>query len=388
LVLSELVALRHWRVSIQEKLDTLVNDNQKILRENDLLWQSLQQHALTQRALQHKMQKVLYFMYDMYLSSGGNHQEILPESGQNLFSNGNQSLFGQTRGAIDRDQLRGRGLSGLKDAEFLEKLKILGLEAPVSPFEGATNSNSFQSFMQNAQAYSSALATSSRPTQSQMNTQEAPSTFCAPISKPTSLNWPSHDLIPETIPTDADDESLRKLAMREQETREKISKIEDSLSKLFEAEDFCQLVMNHPSFSPVMEDQVISKLSTAASERQKAAQLQHQAPHQLFPTGLGAPAKMNVPFSEPKLGADLLLGLKARQGLGQQFLPVSGDFCLGTPLYSAPQYPIESNHQNQSLALAGSQVPQSMMASPTPAEDLFGLFDDPVIMNSKRKTWG
>jgi len=278
-ILQELVELREWRAKVQDKLSALEHDNKKMVFENDLLWQSLQQHAVTQRNLQTKMQKILFFMYDMFLSSGGAHRELEAPGGA---------------AAAGDAQLEGRGLTHLGDAEFFRRLEVLGIDAPllqaaasqadagtsaalvaavadVTKSRGGTGDPgsldpSWEKVLSTLQTHSSASmpdlpggagpappggpganapppsvvsAGGAAPAPSGQDVEAARKSLAS-----TEKGSPSGSDVSLKMPTAAMDE-------RVQATRTKIAKIEESLSELFQADDFSQLLMVCPPRQPL-----------------------------------------------------------------------------------------------------------------------------------------
>ncbi|CAM9801624.1 unnamed protein product [Ectocarpus sp. 6 AP-2014] len=67
-VLDELVELRKWKEGMESTLDELKRDKQTLQSENQMLKGHVAEHGQQQRVLQKKMQKILFCMYDGYVS--------------------------------------------------------------------------------------------------------------------------------------------------------------------------------------------------------------------------------------------------------------------------------------------------------------------------------
>ncbi|CAM9342052.1 unnamed protein product, partial [Ectocarpus sp. 12 AP-2014] len=67
-VLDELVELRKWKEDMESTLDELKQDKQTLQSENQMLKGHVAEHGQQQKALQKKMQKILFCMYDGYVS--------------------------------------------------------------------------------------------------------------------------------------------------------------------------------------------------------------------------------------------------------------------------------------------------------------------------------
>jgi len=368
LILRELVELRQWRLSVQTKLDTLMTENQKMVVENDLLWQSLQQHAVTQRNMQTKMQKILFFMYDMYLSSNGQHKQLEKCEGSlggmlGLGSLGGLEVGGSFEGVGGGGdaQLKGKGFTNLKDADFFEKLKLLGMESPVpgldqnsgpaaSILKSMPSQSPQPSFPGITQSAKTSMDTSQidpsgegilatvegsglsrgkeEPSQQQqpnMSFNEFSAVVSATLGTPATNRPPSNS---SSSTNSLSAENMRALGDSEKQTRERIANIEDSLSKLFQADDFSQLLLQNSTFPPVLEDQVFQQLTNAQQQRRTqqmegSSRLPMVPPHQSIVGGLserdldllGMMGGSNARGAAlPGLG----MGVQALGGAGQQ----------------------------------------------------------------------
>ncbi|CAM9766344.1 unnamed protein product [Ectocarpus fasciculatus] len=67
-VLDELVELRKWKEGMETTLDELKRDKQTLQSENQMLKGHVAEHGQQQKLLQKKMQKILFCMYDGYVS--------------------------------------------------------------------------------------------------------------------------------------------------------------------------------------------------------------------------------------------------------------------------------------------------------------------------------
>lgn len=70
-VLSSLCDLRVAHQSLINRVKEMEEKQLDLSSQNEELWRKLQESRTSQEVLQEKFQRIVYFMYDMFLSAGG-----------------------------------------------------------------------------------------------------------------------------------------------------------------------------------------------------------------------------------------------------------------------------------------------------------------------------